>query len=245
MGNFIISEKSDQEHNKKLHTKIKDQFSTLVKTITFSSMLLTSVAQANMNESAKTLDLQKYNSVIDYVKQNSINNHDKTLTNEELLQDLSNVNKSVNTYTYMSDSKLYGQKDFYASPVDMIRKKAGDCEDFAMMKFHILVNELGYDPNKFKFVYGQYKDREAHMILTYEFSKDKHIALDNTNNTLYLMEKGKDFKPTFFINNDNTYTSGGKTMSLKENSKYSSLFNKTKLENIEKELNNYYEQELG
>lgn len=70
-------------------------------------------------------------------------NDSKTLTPLEIMQAVNTfVNKHIK---YVPDQVLYKAKDYWASPQETIKHRAGDCEDIAILKYWILVR-LGLQP---------------------------------------------------------------------------------------------------
>ncbi|WP_127471960.1 transglutaminase-like cysteine peptidase [Thiomicrorhabdus aquaedulcis] len=52
---------------------------------------------------------------------------------------LKNIHASVNTgFIYATDQALYGKSDHWATPAEFLANGAGDCEDFAIYKSHLL-----------------------------------------------------------------------------------------------------------
>ena len=52
----------------------------------------------------------------------------------------------------MSDEKLWGQSDYWASRMESIGQNAGDCEDYVIAKFFTLI-DLGIPQEKLYFTY--------------------------------------------------------------------------------------------
>ena len=53
---------------------------------------------------------------------------------------LEGVNNYVNSRTYHSDLNLYGEEDYWATPQEFL-VNGGDCEDFAVAKYYILIRQ--------------------------------------------------------------------------------------------------------
>ena len=43
--------------------------------------------------------------------------------------------------TWGSDAKVWGDKDYWATPIETMGKAAGDCEDFSIAKYYSLLNQ--------------------------------------------------------------------------------------------------------
>lgn len=48
-----------------------------------------------------------------------------------------------NLITYQFDDVTYGQREYWASPYETVMNRHGDCDDYAVLKYDILVNYLG------------------------------------------------------------------------------------------------------
>jgi len=70
---------------------------------------------------------------------------------------------------WRDDREVWGQVDYWASPLEMLAKGAGDCEDLAMGKYFALLG-LGLPEASLRLVYvrAQYQGRvQAHMVLAW------------------------------------------------------------------------------
>ena len=83
------------------------------------------------------------------------------------------------------DIDVWGQVDYWASPLEMLDKGAGDCEDFAIAKYFSLV-ALGMPIQKLRLVYvraqigGPGGAVQAHMVLAYYATPNAEpMILDN------------------------------------------------------------------
>lgn len=62
-----------------------------------------------------------------------------SLKGASLLEKAQQVQKRVNRHLwYVSDSAQYPRDEYWASPVQTFLSRKGDCEDYAILKFHIL-----------------------------------------------------------------------------------------------------------
>jgi len=113
----------------------------------------------------------------------------KALKNESDIKKLNVVNSWMNQMRYVSDKKLYKQRDYWATLYEFVGKNSGDCEDYTIAKYYVL-KELGIDPRRMKFTYVIYKNRRgkniSHMVLSYlkvpkPKSRKDILILDNNN----------------------------------------------------------------
>ena len=68
---------------------------------------------------------------------------------------------------------VWGQSDYWATPMETIDKAAGDCEDFAIAKYFML-SSAGVPDNKLRLIYVQARIggassaiRQSHMVLAF------------------------------------------------------------------------------
>ncbi len=133
------------------------------------------------------------------------------LKNASEIKKLNVVNTWVNNTKYMSDKKVYGVSDYWATLYEFEGKGMGDCEDYTIAKYYIL-KELGVSPKKMKFTYVIYKNRRgkkiSHMVLAYlKVAKPKKksdiLILDNNNRLILPANKRRDLvKVIKMINGD-------------------------------------------
>jgi predicted transglutaminase-like cysteine proteinase len=55
---------------------------------------------------------------------------------------LKRVNDALNRMEYFEDSRLWSLNDYWATPAEFLARRAGDCEDYAIAKYFLLL-ELG------------------------------------------------------------------------------------------------------
>lgn len=98
---------------------------------------------------------------------------------------LARVNRWVNRQiAYRSDDENYRQRDFWATAEQTIALGAGDCEDFAILKMHML-RAAGVDPHRMKLML--LRDLAAnsdHAFLLVQTAAGS-VILDNTTDRVY------------------------------------------------------------
>lgn len=111
------------------------------------------------------------------------------------------VNDYFNRFPYAEDIHQWGQKDYWATPVDFIASNGGDCEDFAIAKLFTLT-AMGVDTEKLRITYAFSKAMNvAHMVLTYHESPDvPPLVLDNISSKISAAPSRKDLVPKFSFN---------------------------------------------
>jgi len=113
------------------------------------------------------------------------------------------------------DTELWGQVDHWASPLEMLEKGAGDCEDFAIAKFFSLV-ALGMPVHKLRLVYvraqlgGPGGPVQAHMVLAYYASPGAEpLILDNLIGDVRSASRRPDLAPVFSFNSEGLWQGVG------------------------------------
>ncbi|MEK6658088.1 MAG: transglutaminase-like cysteine peptidase [Campylobacterota bacterium] len=119
------------------------------------------------------------------------------------LEKLEAVNNFFNEVRYSSDTKVYNQKDYWATPCEFLCNDRGDCEDYVISKYCAL-KYLGIDYKKLFFTYARStKYDELHMVLTYcETPKSEPLILDNYNRKIFPISERKDLTTIYSFNDD-------------------------------------------
>jgi predicted transglutaminase-like cysteine proteinase len=110
------------------------------------------------------------------------------------------INRTVNmTIKSVSDWALYGDTDYWASPLQTLDRGAGDCEDFAILKY-IAIRELGVGADDLRVVIVRDDKRlTEHAILAVR-SERKWLVLDNRTTAILNTEDVRDYRPLFALN---------------------------------------------
>nr|WP_281355538.1 transglutaminase-like cysteine peptidase [Vibrio agarilyticus] len=119
------------------------------------------------------------------------------------MQQLHQINDYFNQLRFIPDSKLWGQDDYWATPLEFIGSNGGDCEDFTIAKYFSL-RELGISDTQLRLVYVKaIKLNQFHMVLAYypTPSSDPFI-LDNLIPEVMAASKRHDLKPIYSFNGD-------------------------------------------
>lgn len=129
------------------------------------------------------------------------------------LAQLEQVNRFINTsFEWRDDQQVWGQPDYWAAPLEMLQKGAGDCEDFAMAKYFMLVG-LGLPEASLRLVYvrAQWQGRpQAHMVLAwYPEPGAEPWILDNLNPELKRASQRADLQPVFSFNAQGLWQGSG------------------------------------
>jgi len=123
------------------------------------------------------------------------------LSNENINKQLKEVNRFFNQFKYKSDMKLWGQKDYWATPEEFIGVNSGDCEDYVVAKYFAL-RSLGVPDDRLYLTYVKaIRQNAAHMVLSYfETPKSVPLILDNYNQRILPASKRRDLLPVYSFN---------------------------------------------
>lgn len=132
------------------------------------------------------------------------------------LNKLRGVNEFFNRRVlFRDDLEVWGQTDYWASPLEMLDKGAGDCEDYAIAKYFSLLG-LGVPVSKLRMVYvraqlgGVGGPSQAHMVLAYyESANAEPLILDNLVSEVRPASRRPDLSPVFSFNSEGLWQGVG------------------------------------
>ena len=116
--------------------------------------------------------------------------------------------KGVNTFfnraiQFRDDKDVWGQLDYWASPLEMMNRGQGDCEDFAIAKYFALM-AAGVPSAKLRLVYVRAQIgavTQAHMVLAYYRDPlAEPLILNNLLGDIRPASRRPDLKPVFSFN---------------------------------------------
>lgn len=123
---------------------------------------------------------------------------------------IAQVNDFFNRHVrYSDDVTLWQKSDYWATPLETLGKRAGDCEDFTIAKYLSLL-ELGIPTEQLRLIYvraqigGLHSKRfQAHMVLGYYSSPNAEpLILDNLITRIEPASKRPDLNPVFSFNSE-------------------------------------------
>ncbi|MCF6290402.1 MAG: transglutaminase-like cysteine peptidase [Desulfobacterales bacterium] len=116
-------------------------------------------------------------------------------------EQLKRVNDFFNQLEFVSDISHWGKSDYWATPVEFLSSRGGDCEDFSLAKYFTL-RAMGVPESKLKLTYVRALDfDQPHMVLTYYTSPGAEpLVLDNIKKTIKPASKRKDLVPVYSFN---------------------------------------------
>lgn len=138
-----------------------------------------------------------------------INEHQNSPIEEKLHK----ANAFFNTrMIYASDQQAWGERDYWATPVESLAKGGGDCDDFAIAKYTTLRN-MGVPKDELKlavvYLHRAGREREAHMVLLHQKPGGEATVLDNFNRSLRSVQERRDLQAVYTFNEDAMWLSRG------------------------------------
>lgn len=121
---------------------------------------------------------------------------------------LKRVNEFFNRRVrFGEDQQIWGQSDYWATPLETLGKGAGDCEDFTIAKYFTLRN-LGLPNEQLRLIYVKARIggmnsslTQAHMVLAYYPAPDADpLVLDNLITEIRPAGRRPDLVPVFSFN---------------------------------------------
>ena len=127
---------------------------------------------------------------------------DKHQSDSELAK-LKAVNNFFNKNRFIPDIQHWKKADYWATPIEFLSTKGGDCEDFAIAKY-VTLRALDIPDEKLRITYVKaIRLNQAHMVLTYyESPKAIPLVLDNIDLRIRPANKRTDLKPVYSFNGD-------------------------------------------
>lgn len=145
----------------------------------------------------------------------------RMLEDSRALADTEKVNR-VNTFfnrriAFESDSVIWHQEDYWATPLEFMGRAAGDCEDFAIAKY-VSLQLLGVGNDHLRLIYVRAKIGTtvsvAHMVLGYYVQPtEEPLILDNLISSVRSASQRPDLSPVFSFNSDGLWVGGATTSS--------------------------------
>ncbi|HEY7885171.1 MAG TPA: transglutaminase-like cysteine peptidase [Cellvibrionaceae bacterium] len=128
----------------------------------------------------------------------------------ETRQQLNTVNDFFNQrLQFTDDILLWQQPDYWATPLETMGVRAGDCEDYVIAKYISLL-QLGIANEKLRLIYvraqrgaAQNHQVQAHMVLGYYATPDAiPLILDNLVPDIMPADQRSDLSPVFSFNSE-------------------------------------------
>lgn len=109
------------------------------------------------------------------------------------LGDVKAVNVWVNRHiSFVEDRRLYGKADYWATAGETLRRMRGDCEDFAILKYQLLLKAgIPSDAMYLTLVWDTVRRRD-HAVLIVKLGDDYHL-LDNNVDEVLIADSSLDY----------------------------------------------------
>ena len=157
------------------------------------------------------------------------------------LDKLKRVNDFFNRrLAFDDDISVWGQSDYWATPIEMIGQGRGDCEDFSIAKYYSLIN-LGIPVAKLRLVYVKARQNTpngpmqlAHMVLAYYPTPNADpLVLDNLNPEIRPASRRPDLAPIFSFNSAGLWQGTGNQASTSNLSRWQDLMARARAQGFE------------
>ncbi|WP_027947779.1 transglutaminase-like cysteine peptidase [Litchfieldella anticariensis] len=140
------------------------------------------------------------------------------LANSAIDEQLREVNDFFNRRVrWLDDIDIWGQEDYWATPLETMGRGEGDCEDYSIAKY-ITLKQLGVPTERLRMIYvrariGRSNISQAHMVLGYyRHPSVEPLILDNLVPSITPGSQRTDLDPIFSFNSDGLWA-GGSTQS--------------------------------
>jgi predicted transglutaminase-like cysteine proteinase len=117
---------------------------------------------------------------------------------------------------FADDLEVWGQTDYWATPMETLAKGKGDCEDFTIAKYFTLLN-AGIPNEQLRLVYVKARIGgpastliQAHMVLAYYPAPDAEpLVMDNLITEIRPASRRPDLVPVFSFNSQGIWQGAG------------------------------------
>jgi len=136
--------------------------------------------------------------------------------NNQTLNTLNNVNRFFNQrIQFNDDQRIWQQADYWATPLETMGRRQGDCEDFSIAKYVSLLL-TGIPAEQLRMVYVKARIgapeknlTQAHMVVAYYPSSNADpLILDNLNPHILPASQRRDLLPVFSFNSAGLWIRG-------------------------------------
>src|SRR6266516_6068509 len=112
---------------------------------------------------------------------------------------LAEINRAVNfSIRPVSDWAQYGVADFWSSPLVTLSAGAGDCEDYAVVKY-VALREAGIAPDDLRFLIVYHPRRTTnHAVVAVHLGED-WLILDNSTLIMVNSSDARHYRPLFVL----------------------------------------------
>ena len=125
-------------------------------------------------------------------------NHESSLSDRAKME---RVNDFFNQMEFVDDINHWGKNDYWATPIEFLGTKGGDCEDFSIAKYFTL-KAMGVADEKLNLTYVKALTYNVHhMVLTYYTTPEAEpLVLDNLIGEIKPASQRTDLIPIYSFN---------------------------------------------
>lgn len=138
--------------------------------------------------------------------------------------------------TFDDDITIWGQSDYWATPLESIGRGRADCEDFSIAKYYALI-EMGIPVAKLRLVYVKAQlngAQQAHMVLAYYANPNADpLVLDNLITDIRPASRRTDLSPIFSFNSAGLWQGTGNQSSKSNLSRWQDLLQRARAEGFQ------------
>ena len=137
-------------------------------------------------------------------------NATKALADEAKLRRINDfVNRNI---AFDTDSAVWQQNDYWATPLETIGQGRGDCEDFTILKY-VSLRLAGVADSRLRLIYVKARLnapagplQQAHMVLAYYATPNAEpLVLDNLDAVIRPASRRTDLQPVFSFNGEGIF----------------------------------------
>lgn len=190
-----------------------------------------------------TLAKQKYGdeAANDFIELQHITTSLKNASDTEKLNQINNFfNQKI---MFADDVNVWGQTDYWATPLELIGLHAGDCEDFSIAKY-VFLKAANIPNDKLRLTYvraelleNNRKVIKAHMVLSYYATpQSEPLILDNLVPQISPASSRRDLSPVFSFNDKGLWVGNSakpKSDSLSNLSRWRDVLTRMRVDGIE------------
>jgi predicted transglutaminase-like cysteine proteinase len=112
---------------------------------------------------------------------------------------LAEINRAVNfSIRPVSDSAQYGVPDFWSAPLVTLGAGAGDCEDYAVLKY-VALREAGIAPDDLRLLSVYYPRRRTNHVVVAVHLGEEWLILDNLTLIMINSSDARHYRPLFVL----------------------------------------------
>jgi predicted transglutaminase-like cysteine proteinase len=112
---------------------------------------------------------------------------------------LAEINRAVNfSIRPASDWGQHGVADFWSAPLATLRTGAGDCEDYAVLKY-LALREAGIAPDDLRFLIVYYPRRRTNHAVIAVHLGEEWLILDNSTLIMVNSSDARHYRPLFVL----------------------------------------------